>query len=317
VRGQPATDHPKSPFLSPFRYPGGKSWFLKIVRKWIKNQPRVPALLVEPFAGGASVSLAAVHEDLVDQAAFAERDRDVAATWQTVLNGQAKWLSKEICAFRLSRKKVYEVLARAPHTRRGRAFQCLVRNRTARGGVMTRSAGLIREGEDGKGLRSRWYPKTLAQRIATISSLKSKLKFTQGDGFKLIRKYLHRKTAVFFVDPPYTKAACRLYRHWDIDHEELFKLLSRAQGDVLMTYDDTPEIRTLATNYGFQFKRISMRTTHHEKKRELIISRNFAWQKTRITPSPLPSASCAEKCNLNPQKAHIPADPPLQGWNLV
>lgn len=281
VRGQPATEHTKCPFLSPFRYPGGKSWFLKIARKWIKNRPRAPALLVEPFAGGAGVSLAAVHEDLVGQVAFAECDRDVAATWQTVLNGQAEWLSNEIRAFHVSRKEVDKVLAQKPRTRRGRAFQCLVRNRTARGGVMTKSAGLIREGEDGKGLRSRWYPQTLAQRIATISSLKSKLKFTQGDGFKLIRKFLHRRTAVFFVDPPYTKAACRLYRHWDIDHEELFKLLSRARGDVLMTYDDTPEIRTLAEKYGFQFKRISMRTTHHQKKHELIIAKNFTWQKTR------------------------------------
>jgi DNA adenine methylase len=265
-------------FLSPFRYPGGKSWFVKTARKWLKNQKRRPTVLVEPFAGGAGVSLAAVNEGLVNEVAFAERDRDVAAIWKTTLNGDANWLADQILSFHISRKKVKDVLAEEPTSRRGRAFRCLLRNRTARGGVITKGAGLIREGEHGNGLTSRWYPKTLAQRLATISSLKSKLKFTQGDGFKLIRKFLHLKTAVFFVDPPYTKAACRLYRHWEIDHEDLFKLLTRAKGAVLMTYDDTSEIRALAAKYGFQFKRISMRTTHHQKKRELMISKSFSWQ---------------------------------------
>jgi len=213
-------------FLSPFRYPGGKSWLFKIVREWLRHQIPPPIVLVEPFAGGASTSLAAVNENLVSLAVFAEIDTNVAATWKTILNGGAKWLSDEVKSFRISRKKVKTVLARKPQTRRSRAFHCLLRNRTARGGVLAEGAGLIRKGEDGKGLSSRWYPKTLAKRIGIISSLKSKLEFSKSDGFKLIRKYIRRKEAVFFVDPPYTKAACRLYRHWKLNHEELFALLA-------------------------------------------------------------------------------------------
>jgi DNA adenine methylase len=227
--------------------------------------------------------LAAANESLVDEVAFAERDADVAAIWKTVLNGEANWLARRIRSFRIARKRVEALLAEKPATRRHRAFQCLLRNRTARGGVITDGAGLIREGEDGQGLKSRWYPKTLAARIATISSIRKKLSFTEGDGFRLIKKFLHRKTVVFFVDPPYTKAARRLYRHWDINHEQLFRLLSHAKGDVLMTYDDTSEIRALAAKYGFQFRRISMRTTHHQKKRELMIARSFSWRKAART----------------------------------
>ena len=78
---------------SPFRYPGGKSWFVKTARKWLKNRTSRPKLLVEPFAGGANISLSAVHAKLVDKAAFTELDRDVAATWTTILNGQADWLA--------------------------------------------------------------------------------------------------------------------------------------------------------------------------------------------------------------------------------
>jgi hypothetical protein len=43
------------------------------------------------------------------------------------------------------------------------------------------------------------------------------------------------------------------------------EIQASAKGDVLMTYDDTAEIRSLAMKYGFQFKRITMQTTHHKK----------------------------------------------------
>lgn len=234
-------------------------------------------MIVEPFAGGAGISLTCVKDSLVDEAAFAELDRDVAATWKTVLNGHAPWLAAEILGFRITRTRVEQVLAQSPKTIYERAFRCLLRNRTARGGVLTEGAGLIRLGEDGKGLRSRWYPETLAKRIATISSLKAQLHFRHGDGFSLIDEYLDRSDAVFFVDPPYTQAAKRLYTHWEIDHERLFKVLQRAKGDLLMTYDDTKEVRKWAKSAGLKVRPISMRTTHHQQKRELMISRDFRW----------------------------------------
>ena len=264
-------------YLSPFRYPGGKSWFVGIARQWLKAQSRLPKILVEPFGGGAGISLVAVNERLVQQAVFAEIDRDVAATWETMLNGHATWLADEILAFRISRKRVEMKLKEVPKADHERAFQCLLKNRTARGGVLSDGAGLIRRGEDGKGLRSRWYPETLSKRIKAISALKGQLHFRQGDGFEVINEHLHRTDTVFFVDPPYTQAARRLYRHWSIDHEKLFELMRDAKGDVLMTYDDTREVRMWARRYGFQVRKLSMRTTHHQQKQELMIARDFGW----------------------------------------
>lgn len=264
-------------YLSPFRYPGGKSWFVDYARRWLTAQAQQPKLLVEPFGGGAGISLVAVHEKLVEQATFAEIDRDVAATWATVLNGHASWLAKEILAFRVSRERVEMKLKEEPRTEYERAFQCLLRNRMARGGVLSEGAGLIRHGEDGKGLKSRWYPETLARRIQTIAGLKQRLIFHQKDAFQVINDYLDRTDAVFFIDPPYTQAARRLYRHWNINHEKLFELMQDVKGDVLMTYNDRREVRVWADRYGFKVRRISMRTTHHLNKRELMISRGFDW----------------------------------------
>jgi len=263
--------------LSPFRYPGGKSWLIGHVRRWLNAQANKPKLLIEPFSGGAGISLTAVHERLVEKAVFAEIDQDVAATWETVLNGHATWLTKEILSFKVTREGVQARLKEQPKTKHERAFQCLLRNRTARGGVLLKSAGLIRYGEDGKGLKSRWYPKTLTRRIETIANLKPKLNFRKQDAFEVIANYLNRAGTVFFIDPPYTQAARRLYKHWDIEHEKLFAIISKAKGDVLMTYDDTKEVRELASRYSFQVKTIPMRTTHHQMKKELMICRDFGW----------------------------------------
>ena len=44
-----------------------------------------------------------------------------------------------------------------------------------------------------------------------------------------------------------------------------------------MTYDDHPEIRQLAATHDLQVGEISMKTTHHAQKRELLISRDLDW----------------------------------------
>jgi DNA adenine methylase len=73
------------PQRSPFRYPGGKTWLIPQVRKWLRSLSPQPFELIEPFAGGAIVSLTAAFESLVSQVTMCELDEDVAAVWQTIL----------------------------------------------------------------------------------------------------------------------------------------------------------------------------------------------------------------------------------------
>ena len=132
-------------------------------------------------------------------------------------------------------------------------------------------------GENGRGVASRWYPETLAKRLRALGCLTSTVDFVEGDAFPLIKKYLDRKDAAFFIDPPYTagqgkRAGLRLYKHNDLDHQALFDLLSQAVGLVLMTYDDCPEVVEMANRCGFKIERVPMKNTHHEKKHELLIS---------------------------------------------
>ncbi len=265
------------PQRSPFRYPGGKTWFVPYLRDWLQSKSKLPTRFIEPFAGGGIVSLTVAFERLAKHVVFAELDPGVAAVWRVVLNGQAEWLAKEILNFDLSIENVRKVLHTPVETVREKAFQTILRNRVQRGGIMAAGAGLVKTGENGRGLMSRWYPETLARRIREINHEKDRLTFVEGDGFVLIEEQRADKDAVFFIDPPYTLAARRLYTKWHMDHRRLFAAMQACRGDFLMTYDNTPEIAALAAEFGFEAKPVAMKNTHHAKMTELLIGRDLGW----------------------------------------
>ena len=268
------------PQRSPFRYPGGKTWLVPYIRDWLRAKAAPPARLIEPFAGGAIISLTVAFERLARHVVFSELDDGVAAVWRVVLNGQAEWLAYKILNFDLSFENVTSVLKQRGNDLRDKAFQTIVRNRVQRGGIMAPGAGLIKNGENGKGLRSRWYPATLARRIREINRQKDRLTFLQGDGFELIEEHCTDSDAAFYIDPPYTMAASRLYSVWNIDHERLFAAMARCRGDFLMSYDNTAEVQNLAGRFGFAAKPIAMKNTHHAKMTELLIGRDLSWLQT-------------------------------------
>ena len=152
-----------------------------------------------------------------------------------------------------------------------------MRNRTYHGGILAKGSGLIKTGEAGKGLASRWYPSTLAKRIEEANALRPKILFVHGDAFDIMKQYLDNEDMFFFIDPPYTVAGRRLYTHFDVDHRQIFNLASQMRGHFLLTYDDTDEVRDLADNFGLAYQTIPMQTTHLITKEELLISDNFDW----------------------------------------
>ena len=144
------------PQRSPFRYPGGKTWLVPHVRTWLRSHKRTPTRLIEPFAGGAIISLTTAFEGLARHVVFAELDPSIAAVWRVVLNGQADWLAQAIEKFNLRMENVRMVLERPATELREKAFQTILRNRVQRGGIMAPGAGLSKTGENGRGIHSRW-----------------------------------------------------------------------------------------------------------------------------------------------------------------
>ena len=265
------------PQRSPFRYPGGKTWLVPKIRQWLSIWGHRECELIEPFAGGGIVSLTAVAEGYVRSSTMVELDPDIAAVWHTILNGRGRLLAERIVNYDLSPESAQQSLSLAHRDKLDHAFATILRNRINRGGILAPGAGIVKNGENGKGIASRWYPQTLQRRILDIVQLKHKLKFVEGDGIGYMREQEARPDAVYFIDPPYLGAGRRLYTYSEIDHAELFRVAASLAGSFLMTYDAAPEIVGLAKQHGFAVRAVPMKSTHHACKNELVISRNLDW----------------------------------------
>jgi DNA adenine methylase len=281
------TDTPKPinvasvPQRSPFRYPGGKTWFVPTFRRWIASMKSKPRILVEPFAGGGIISLTALFENLVEKVVMVELDDEVAAVWEAIVQGDGEWLAHRILTFRMTREAVLAELQKTPTTIREKAFQTILKNRTLRGGILAEGSRFMKYGENGKGIGSRWYPNTLAQRILNLRHVVKRIDFRHDDGLKVMAEFATNEEAVYFIDPPYTaggkRAGRRLYKYHQIDHEYLFTLCESLVGDFLMTYEEAEEVKQMARRHGFQMRLIPMKNTHHAVMRELVIGRDLSW----------------------------------------
>ncbi|MGH9642326.1 MAG: hypothetical protein ACRD3Q_07850 [Terriglobales bacterium] len=271
------------PQRSPFRYPGGKTWLVPHVRLWLRSLSKRPRLFVEPFLGGGIVSLTVAFEDLADRVLMVELDHNVAALWKTILSDDNEWLAEKIVSFDMTIEAVREELAKKPHDQKHLGFQTLLRNRTNHGGILAPGSGVLKYGENGKGIRSRWYPQTLRKRIRNIATVRGKISFVEGEGIEIIKKHERQGSAAFFIDPPYTaagkRAGSRLYTHFELDHQQLFRQCEKIKGDFLMTYDTADEVVAMAKGHGFHVDVVSMMNTHHSTMEELVIGRNLDWVK--------------------------------------
>lgn len=275
----PAANVAQVPLRSPLRYPGGKTWLVPHIRAWLDGLPEPPHLLVEPFVGGGIVSLTAVMEDLADRCLIADLDRDVAAFWHAALR-QGPDLSRLVREFTPTRESVGQIAGRFPDEVLRHGFRTLVLNRTRRGGILATGAALIRSGESGRGLTSRWYPETICRRLGEITAHAHRITFCETDGQQLLDALTPnlRSGYAVFLDPPYTaggkRAGARLYAQEQIDHERLFATVAESSAEFLMTYDRSAEVISLIQRHNFSAVEVIMKNTHHDRARELVITRN-------------------------------------------
>ncbi len=262
--------------LSPFRYPGGKTWLVPVVRDWLKARKEKIHEVIEPFAGGGIIGLTVAHEQLADHVTMIELDPDVAAVWHVILSKDFEWLAQRILDFDLTPENVNQAIASEARNTKERALQTILKNRTYHGGIMAPGSGQLKHGENGKGIASRWYPETLARRIRYIATLRDRITFLEADGLEYIERTAFRTDVAYFIDPPYTapgkQAGNRLYRFHQLDHERLFDIATTFKGDFMMTYDNAESVQEMAEKRGFSISRVPMKGTHHKEVFELLVS---------------------------------------------
>lgn len=248
-----------SPLLSALRYPGSKRRLFPYFRRVLEHNELRPALLVEPFAGGASVALEALHQGLVGSIGLVDRDPLVASFWQTVFF-DTEWLVNQVLRLRVSLREWHRLRVTPGRTRRERAVACLYLNRTSFSGILATRAGPLggKKQESEYPLDCRFPRDTLVRRIRQAGSYRSQVRFVWCGKWQRtltrIRELQARGTLpediCYYFDPPFFEKADRLYRfHFqDRDHRTFREALSQVAGAWILSYDVAPLLHELYAN---------------------------------------------------------------------
>jgi DNA adenine methylase len=231
-----------------------------------------PELFVEPFCGGASVSLGLLEADVVNRVLLADMNPLVAAFWQVTTHDAdalVKAMHKEsVTVANWDRWRSYR-----PKTALNKALKCLFLNRTTFSGIIGSNAGPI-GGRAQKNYRidCRFDKDAIEARIRNIQRLHNEGRIIDafhGSWQSAVRHAtgvsaslgLAAEAVMFYLDPPYIEKASNLYEvaFTDHDHQVLAEHLAGTPRWIL-SYDRKP--LALDLYRGMQGVR-EYRVTHH------------------------------------------------------
>ena len=239
--------------LSPLRYPGSKRKMIPAIRQLIDANEPPPMLFVEPFCGGASVSLGLLELDAVERVLLADLDPLVSAFWrEATANGDA--LVKDM-------RKLEVTVAQWDYWRRARprsdrqlALKCLFLNRTTFSGIVGGHAGPIggrAQSSDYK-IDCRFNKDGLADRILNVQKLARAGRILPVPGPSRWQATFDRakwpaaaydpKATIFYLDPPYIEKADQIYdlAFKERSHRELAARLLGTRHRWILSYDAEP-----------------------------------------------------------------------------
>lgn len=258
---------------SPLRYPGGKSQLAPLVIDILKKNRLLYGSYVEPFVGGAGLAWKLLLNSYVSHIYINDIDRAIYAFWHSVLNA-----TDEVCA-RIESAKVdvsewhrqRAIQDQRYSTIIDLGFSTLFMNRTNRSGIIR---GGIIGGLDQRGnfkIDCRFNKDDLIRKIRRIAAHKAQVSLFRLDALKFLAKVVAgiKGATLVNLDPPYMKNGPELYRNHYVpkDHADLAKAVRRIKQRWMVTYDDTPETRTLyqqfpsfaqELNYTAQVKRVGV-----------------------------------------------------------
>lgn len=291
--------------LSPLRYPGSKRRLATYVADVIRLNSLRPKVFVEPFAGGASVTLQLLSDGVVESAVLGERDPLVASFWE-VLFKEPEWLVEQVSTIEASVDNWKYFREASFRSCRDRALACIFLNRTSFSGILAPTAGPIGGYKQDSPYRihCRFNPRTLAERIRRAASLRKKiLLVNHGDWQDTLERvgswnYGDREVFYYF-DPPFYEKAARLYTHYFTihDHEALHDRLVALRQPWLLSYDPAPAIQRLYSHNGVGPKRLDVLYSASAagslvKAQELIVTNleflpdhSRVWSSSRASPS--------------------------------
>lgn len=270
-----------SGFISPLRYPGGKSSLYPLISELITENFTVPVCFVEGFAGGAGLGLKLLINNNVQKLIINDKDIAVYSFWREILEFPdefCEWLeSLQISIDEWKKYKYQYDLSKRIFDRRKLAHALFYLNRTNISGII--KGGVI-GGVEQKGkylLDARFNVKHLIDRIQRIKKYALNIETSNKDGIEFI-KCFNSIEFFLYIDPPYVLKGKSLYSCFfsKEEHELLKHSLDSSKTRWVTSYDQNELIEKLYSKYRIFFLDFLRNGFHHKKKEILIFSNNLS-----------------------------------------
>lgn len=279
--------------ISPLRYPGGKRKLAPLIADLISKTRVRPALFVEPFAGGASVSISLLEADYVDMIALVDADPLVASFWVTVFSPEAETLADMVYDANVTLEEWQRLKQSPANYGLAAAFKCLFLNRTSFSGALHQNAGPIGGMSQSSAYKvdCRFNRTKLAERILELSRLRHRVRFVRNESYTKTIRDVRRTSIVrdrpeslfWYLDPPFFAKADKLYRYHfrREEHEALANEIGKIPGRWLLSYDDHPDARRLyGEHHGYALVNLQYSARIDESERlvakETVVSNIIA-----------------------------------------
>lgn len=269
-------------FLSPLRYPGGKAFLAPYVARTLEHNGIRPDVFVEPFAGGASVSLQMVTQDLVDSIALYDLDPMVSGFWWTVFN-RHKYLVEKVKEEVVSVEKWRELKEQKINGHCTNGWKCLFLNRTSFSGILNESSGPIgghSQASDYK-VDCRYYGDTILRRLKSLWDIRDRVFDVGSQSYECTLRYYEKRRTLapfYYLDPPFFYKADKLYNFYfgQDDHDAFVTRVANLSSPWLLSYDYCPETVALMRRHGLSYKILPVTynaaANSKSQKRELVSS---------------------------------------------
>lgn len=247
-----------SGYLSPLRYPGGKTKLAEYVKALFRHNRLMGGHYVEPYAGGASIALELVIHEFAEHVHINDLDPSVWAFWSSVLD-DCDALCRKISETPVNmeswseQREIQKNKSSASTLDLG--FSTFFLNRTNRSGIL--NAGVIGGKNQGGNFKidARFNKDDLINRIQLIAEHRSRISLYNLDAVELLDTVVPDlpENTLVYLDPPYYVKGGDLYEHHyqHKDHAAVAAASQRIRQHVMVSYDDVPEIRELYADYQF------------------------------------------------------------------
>ena len=217
----------------------------------LRAQPTAVSTFIEPFAGGASVSLHLAAAGLVERVVLGERDDLLYSFWKVAAD-HTQWLIDAVQTVPVTLEQ-WDAYKASPGTmQKDKALAALFLNRTSFSGILFKKAGPI-GGRTQKGdykIDCRFPRDTICKRIRAVGDLadQGRLAAVRRGSYSSTIAWAHEEYgqdgSLAYLDPPFWAKADELYRHsfTHVDHLELATYLQSANFTWLLSYDAHPEV---------------------------------------------------------------------------